>query len=336
MHAGGGRGPKRRAGSRHRASQNTHHEAAALRHGLAAGVVRVYYPAALHRDDAREADAGRRAAVRQDVARVGEDAGRRSAGVDRVGPGRPGVDGAPHVLRLGPVTYRRNSARRRPRSKAEFAPPSGSYQLPGAGVRSKYHRLDRDLRANAPKAQHVDTYTTQIPIDPHDHESAPWQEMPLRPQDMTADLANETILFGISEPWPQNENLNDLTAMRGRPALEPATYLRGGTLLDDPTPYAYSAIRSAQPLGMRSQHEAPHLAATAPRPSAPRIKPRQLKSGRATSELMEPEFRYRPTQSILTKIDVRKKYEFPISIRPHPGPGRSGDVRPPEHLVPRY
>ena len=58
--------------------------------------------------------------------------------------------------------------------KAEFAPPSGSYQLPGAGIRSKYHRLDRDLRANAPKAQHVDTYTTQIPIDPHDHESAPW------------------------------------------------------------------------------------------------------------------------------------------------------------------
>ena len=139
---------------------------------------------------------------------------------------------------------------RRPRSKAEFAPPSGSYQLPGAGVRSKYHRLDRDLRANAPKAQHVDTYTTQIPIDPHDHESAPWQEMPLRPQDMTADLANETILFRISEPWPQNENLNDLTAMRGRPALEPATYLRGGTLLDDPTPYAYSAIRSAQPLSL--------------------------------------------------------------------------------------
>ncbi|CAH0364271.1 unnamed protein product [Pelagomonas calceolata] len=219
------------------------------------------------------------------------------------------------------TTYRRNSARRRPRSKAEFAPPSGSYQLPGAGIRSKYHRLDRDLRANAPKAQHVDTYTTQIPIDPHDHESAPWQEMPLRPQDMTADLANETILFRISEPWPQNENLNDLTAMRGRPALEPATYLRGGTLLDDPTPYAYSAIRSAQPLGMRSQHEAPHLAATAPRPSAPRIKPRQLKSGRATSELMEPEFTYRPTQSILTKIDVRKKYEFPSQYDPILGLG---------------
>ena len=87
---------------RHRASQNSDDEAAALRHGLAAGVVRVYYPAALHRDDdAREADAGRRAAVRQDVARVGEDAG--SAGVPRVGPGRPGVGGAPHLLRLGPV-----------------------------------------------------------------------------------------------------------------------------------------------------------------------------------------------------------------------------------------
>ena len=145
--------------------------------------------------------------------------------------------------------------------------------------------------------------------------------MPLRPQDMTADLANETILFRISEPWPQNENLNDLTAMRGRPALEPATYLRGGTLLDDPTPYAYSAVRSAQPLGMRSQHEPPHLAATAPRPAAPRINPRQLKSGRATAELMEPEFRYRPTQSILTKIDVRKKYEFPESYDPILGLG---------------
>ena len=159
---------------------------------------------------------------------------------------------------------------------------------------------------------------------------------------MTADLANETILFSISEPWPQNENLNDLTAMRGRPALEPATYLRGGTFLDDPTPYAYSAIRSAQPLGMRSQHEPPHLAATAPRPTAPRIKPRQLKSGRATAELMEPEFRYRPTESILTKIDVRKKYEFPGSYDPilglgapartfdHPGLGL---VPPPEYIV---
>ena len=67
--------------------------------------------------------------------------------------------------------------------------------------------------------------------------------------------------------------------------------------------------------------EPPHLAATASRPSAPRINPRQLKSGRATSELMEPEFRYRPTQSILTKIDVRKKYEFPGSYDPILGLG---------------
>ena len=100
-----------------------------------------------------------------------------------------------------------------------------------------------------------------------------------------------------------------------------ATCMVADALLDDPTPYAYSAVRSAQPLGMRSQHEPPHLAATAPRPAAPRINPRQLKSGRATSELMEPEFRYRPTQSILTKIDVRKKYEFPGSYDPILGLG---------------
>ena len=36
---------------------------------------------------------------------------------------------------------------------------------------------------------------------------------------------------------------------------------------------------------------------------------------------MEPEFRYRPTQSILTKIDVRKKYEFPSQYDPILGLG---------------
>lgn len=206
------------------------------------------------------------------------------------------------------TAYRRNSAKRRPK-KVEFAPPSGSYQLPGAGVRSKYHRLDRDLRAEAPKAQHVDTYTMQMPIDAHDHASAPWQEMPLRPQEMTSDLANETVLFRISEPWPQtNAAHNDLTAMRGRPALEPATYLRGGTLLDDPTPYAYSAIRSAQPLGMRSQHEPPHVAATQKRPAPTRIT-KQMHSGWATSELRE------------SYHDYRAPYAFPDRYDPISGLG---------------
>ena len=225
----------------------------------------------------------------------------------------------------------------RPASKpAEFAPPSGSYQLPGAGERSRFHRLDRDLRKHAPRVKPVDLEVMVAPLDESEFPSAPWREVPLRPQDLTADVVNETILFRRSDPSAVSseppasivsfarEAKDALAEARSRPALEPAVALRSGTLLDDPRPYVYSGIRAAHPLGGRKNPEPPHPM-PAKQPYVHRgavVERARLSSRIATSEL----------RTGVTRRDAKQPYRSPADAYSVVRPDRPALAHPERRL----